>query len=181
MTLSDTQLVLLSAAAQRDDGRLTPPERLKGYPRQALTAKLLKLGLVETIRAGRDSPAWGDGEDGPYGLRITPAGLRELGLEPTDAGAPASQEGSPRRPRATSKIAQVLCLLEGRDGASLVEIEAATGWLPHTVRAALTGLRKQGYRVERLSRPRGQRVYGLSDRSNLAVPSSASPAADEVR
>ena len=29
----------------------------------------------------------------------------------------------------------------------LAELVAATGWLPHTTRAALTGLRKRGYAV----------------------------------
>ena len=33
------------------------------------------------------------------------------------------------------------------DGATLAELVAATGWLPHTTRAALTGLRKRGYAV----------------------------------
>jgi hypothetical protein len=36
------------------------------------------------------------------------------------------------------------------EGALLDKIVAATGWLPHTVRAALTGLRKRGYAIELL-------------------------------
>ncbi len=42
-----------------------------------------------------------------------------------------------------AKIAQVIALLEGPGGATLAELVAATGWLPHTTRAALTGLRKR--------------------------------------
>ena len=45
----------------------------------------------------------------------------------------------------TSKIAQVVILLERPGGASLGDIAAHTGWQPHTTRAALTGLRKKGH------------------------------------
>lgn len=48
-------------------------------------------------------------------------------------------------PRGPSKIEQVLTLLRRPDGATLPELAAATGWLPHTTRAALTGLRKKGH------------------------------------
>lgn len=47
-------------------------------------------------------------------------------------------------PRPESKIAQVTRLLERAEGASLDEMVSATGWLPHTTRAALTGLKKKG-------------------------------------
>ncbi len=44
----------------------------------------------------------------------------------------------------TSKIEQVNALLGREQGATLTEITELTGWLPHTARAALTGLRKKG-------------------------------------
>jgi hypothetical protein len=47
--------------------------------------------------------------------------------------------------RTPSKIAQVLALLRRAEGATLAELVEATGWLPHTTRAALTGLRKKGH------------------------------------
>ena len=48
-------------------------------------------------------------------------------------------------------------------GATLDELTRATGWLPHTARAALTGLRKRGYDV-RLVRGGGETasVYRLT-------------------
>ena len=49
--------------------------------------------------------------------------------------------------RPTSKIASVVGLLCRSEGVSLAELIAATGWLAHTTRAALTGLRKRGYVV----------------------------------
>ena len=53
----------------------------------------------------------------------------------------------PMRPRGGSKLARVIGLLERDHGATIEELMAATGWLAHTTRAALTGLRKRGYAV----------------------------------
>jgi hypothetical protein len=49
--------------------------------------------------------------------------------------------------RGGSKLARVIALLERDRGATIAELIAATGWLAHTTRAALTGLRKRGYAV----------------------------------
>ena len=59
-------------------------------------------------------------------------------------------------PRAGSKQALLISLLMAAEGASLDTIVAATGWLPHTVRAALTGLRKRGYAIARLQESGGK-------------------------
>lgn len=53
----------------------------------------------------------------------------------------------PPVPAAPSKINLVLDLLRREDGASLDDMVRATGWLPHTTRAALTGLRKKGHAI----------------------------------
>ena len=63
---------------------------------------------------------------------------------PTGQGAPAAATGS--------KSAAVVALLERESGATLAELIGATGWLPHTTRAALTGLRKKGHVIERSKR-----------------------------
>ena len=62
----------------------------------------------------------------------------------TKHAATAEAVPSPARP---SKVAAVLDLLRRADGATLAEMVAATGWLPHTTRAALTGLRKKGHAI----------------------------------
>lgn len=51
-----------------------------------------------------------------------------------------------------SKITQVLALLSREQGTTLTEITGTTGWLPHTARAALTGLRKKGHDIARYKR-----------------------------
>src|SRR6202048_697854 len=45
------------------------------------------------------------------------------------------------RPRASTKRAVLIGMLERPDGASVAELGQRLGWLPHTVRAAITGLR----------------------------------------
>jgi hypothetical protein len=51
-----------------------------------------------------------------------------------------------------SKIAQVVELLRREGGATLAELVEATGWLPHSARAALTGLRHKGHAIEKTKR-----------------------------
>ena len=48
-----------------------------------------------------------------------------------------------------SKLSIVIDLLGRKKGACIEELASATGWLPHTTRAALTGLRRRGYEIER--------------------------------
>ena len=38
-------------------------------------------------------------------------------------------------------------MLRRPEGASIDQLVAATGWLPHTTRAMLTGLRKKGHEI----------------------------------
>jgi hypothetical protein len=65
----------------------------------------------------------------------------------TTNGDPSkSFEGAPTTPRTGSKLADVIALLRQHQGATIDELIAATNWLPHTTRAALTGLRKAGVR-----------------------------------
>jgi hypothetical protein len=62
---------------------------------------------------------------------------------PAAVSAAAAEPAAP----AASKTATVIALLQRADGATLGDLVAATGWLPHTTRAALTGLRKKGHAI----------------------------------
>jgi len=79
------------------------------------------------------------------------------GSEGTDA-ATASASGADR-PRASTKRATLITMLERAQGASVAEIGQHLGWLPHTVRAAITGLRHAGREVTRSKDTTGQSVY----------------------
>jgi hypothetical protein len=61
-----------------------------------------------------------------------------------------------------TKQAHVIALLERDSGATLDELVAATGWLPHTGRAALTGLRHKGFVLDKSKRQDGITVYRIS-------------------
>jgi hypothetical protein len=177
--LTDTQLVMLSAAAQREDRCLVAPPALKGAAAQKVANKLISFGLVKEVKATTGAPIWRRDEEAgqSYALKLTvvakaiaideslelehgddeggllenvdqaavPSTLRALDCPPAEAmdSAPAG----PSAPRSGSKLAQVIELLRRDLGATIDELIAATGWLPHTTRAALTGLRKRGYAV----------------------------------
>jgi uncharacterized protein DUF3489 len=96
----------------------------------------------------------------------------------------SSVASTPRLPRRGTKIAGVVELLQGSDGVTLVELVANTGWLPHTARAALTGLRKRGYAVviDRADKARGS-VYRIepSGMGSDATPHTAAEATGKTQ
>ena len=61
-----------------------------------------------------------------------------------------------------TKTAAILKLLRRPNGASIVQLQKATGWKPHSVRAALTGLRKKGHNVTRGKDAKGVTVYAVT-------------------
>ena len=63
--------------------------------------------------------------------------------------------------RAGTKQALIAGLLEREQGATLDELIAATGWLPHTTRAALTGPRHKGFALDKSSRADGKTAYRI--------------------
>lgn len=152
--LTDTQCVLLSTAAKRESLSLYPlPDTLKsgGGLHKALTA-LTKRGLIEERETtDADTVSRADG-DYRYGLFITPAGLTAMGID--CAGNGVCDSDSPKiadvpTVERNTKTSTVLDLLRRDEGATLAELIAATDWLPHTTRAALTGLRKKDHAIER--------------------------------
>lgn len=62
-----------------------------------------------------------------------------------------------------TKPQTILKLVRRSKGASLGALEKATGWQPHSVRAALTGLRKDGHAIERSRDAKGVTVYKLTE------------------
>jgi hypothetical protein len=61
-----------------------------------------------------------------------------------DSNSQAAPEGEPKAP---TKQQQLTALVVREEGATLDQMIAVTGWLPHTTRAALTGLKKKGYAI----------------------------------
>ena len=76
--------------------------------------------------------------------------------------------------RPGTKQALIADLLRRQQGATLDELIAATGWLPHTTRAALTGLRHKGCTLEKSSRADGKTAYRIM-RPDKATAGDAAP------
>ncbi|PPB79378.1 uncharacterized protein DUF3489 [Albidovulum inexpectatum] len=175
--LSDTQLVILSAAAQRDDRNVLPlPGSLRGGAAHKVIDALLRRGLVEatpTDHFAKADPAlnriWRNDEDGrAILLRITDAGLAHIGIEQgSSEGAPEAAEAAPapktRKPRSGTKQARLIEMLRADGGATIDEIVAATGWQSHTVRGAMSGALKKrlGLRITSEKIDGRGRVYSL--------------------
>lgn len=163
--LTDLQLVLLSNAAARDTGSLLPlPETCTQEPSRIgkAVASLLKREFIEERPVPDRSLAWRNAGDDPIGLFITDAGRAAIGAggkvgeADADLAEPNANDiavpSVDAEPRTSTKIATVAVLLEREEGATLDELVAATGWLPHTTRAALTGLRKKGRTIDKAKR-----------------------------
>jgi hypothetical protein len=60
-----------------------------------------------------------------------------------------------------TKKQQLQAFLEQEDGASLLVLQTTFGWQPHTVRAAISGLRKAGHTVIYTSSPSGP-IYRIA-------------------
>lgn len=66
-------------------------------------------------------------------------------------------------PREGSKTAQVVALLQRKNGATLEEIMDRMGWQRHTVRGFMAGaMKKAGYTVESFKSEKGERTYRIN-------------------
>jgi hypothetical protein len=185
-SLTVAQLLVLTTAAQRSNHMVVPlpsTVRVRGGAQHNLLTALLRMELVEEVQIDIAAFGWRTDETGRHlGLRLTAAGLASAGvpkgvspppadndsnkdqapasssLQPTSAGVPAG-EPSVRRP--VGKLGNVLTAISAGTGATLSEITALTGWLPHTARAAVTGLRQRGFPVQLIERE-GRKAYRLT-------------------
>lgn len=81
-----------------------------------------------------------------------PRKMARGGRVPDTAGPETSDDKvgalpSAAAPKPLSKAPQVLDLLRRPEGATLAQLVEVTGSLPHTTRAALTGLRRKGHAI----------------------------------
>lgn len=190
--LSDTQLVILSAAAQREDRNVLPlPGSLRGGAAAKVVGALLSRGLIAEMTTDSQTKAdaalnriWRNDEDGrAILLHVTDAGLAAIGIAPNggasaptgadearspdapqDALAEAQTAPKARSPRTGTKQAKLIEMLRAKGGATIDEIVAATSWQSHTVRGAISGALKKKLGLEVTSeKVEGRgRVYKLS-------------------
>ncbi|WP_338467634.1 DUF3489 domain-containing protein [Novosphingobium sp. ZN18A2] len=105
---------------------------------------------------------------------------RRMAREPE--GAATNQASAPQSSTATSepsarpqtKAASVEALLAHTGGTTLDAMCEATGWLPHTCRAFLTGLRKKGKTIKREKHEDGTSIYRMvQDKQSTPTEGSA--------
>ena len=173
--LTAKQLTILSAASARDDGLVIRPAALRPAGAAKIAAKLLEQGLVRELRAKDDMPAWREEHGKAFSLKILKAGRAAVQAMAQQAVASHASEDEDQVSRSdlkqtgtavsvveqavqtadvgtakpSSKRTIILALLSREDGATVEAMMSATGWLPHTTRAALSGLRKGGFALTR--------------------------------
>jgi hypothetical protein len=87
--LTDAQLIILSAASQRDDRGVELPANLKGEAARNVVDKLIRAGLLAETRASWSLPVWRrDDESGSMALCITKNGLAAIDVEDEATAAP---------------------------------------------------------------------------------------------
>jgi hypothetical protein len=88
-----------------------------------------------------------------------PGPHHEASARPRSAcGTPPISQGSWSNQRRSSVLGAISAR---KKGAGIEELASAVGWLPHTTRAALTGLRRRGYAIERERSEKGGSVYRI--------------------
>ena len=92
---TDTQLVLLSAAAQREDRCLVASPTLKGGAAHKVASKLISAGFIKEVKAKSGDPIWRrDEESGAsYALKLTAAGAKAIAVDDAVAPEDAGEEG----------------------------------------------------------------------------------------
>jgi len=115
--LTDAQVVMMSAAAQRKDRCLSAPATIKGAALSKVGVKLARLGFVREIGAKAGAPIWRRDDAGhSYALKLTASGLKAIVVEdegsqdtiepneaqaknaagPDEGGHPAGRMSTPR-------------------------------------------------------------------------------------
>jgi hypothetical protein len=166
--LTDTQLVILSAAAKRDDGLILPlPRKLKLEPDAAtgIFKGLIKKKLVAEQPATGAEASWRDSNDGQYmTLVITQAGLRVIGAEAADEGR-AGPGDAKRRPRDRREQSPKTPSRKPRLGGSARTVAAlhTTATRPDTKLAKVIGLlrRSKGASIDEMMKITGWQAHSV--------------------
>ena len=185
--LTATQTTVIKAAADRTDGNIEPlPTNLRGGARTAVIDGLLARGLITKFQNPdhveyrlTDAAYAAVGSKRKLPAPITPDPEIEAAVSAAEAKwarekqAPAEsplKDSAERKLRPGTKILTLVELLQEPGGASIVTLLQATGWLPHTIRGAISAIvkKKLGFRVISNKGLSGERIYKI----DIATPKS---------
>ena len=165
--LTDTQLIILSAASRRDDRGVELPANIKGEAARKAVDKLIRAGLLEEVRAAGSLFVWRrDDDSGPMALRITKNGVKAIDVEDPVVSAPkktrarpdavpGKAEGPAAKPSASRKQ-----IVVATQKATRPAIMRATHWQQHSVRGSGVVRKKLGLDL-RSEKGDGDRVYRI--------------------
>ncbi len=161
--LSIVQRLVLSRAAMREDGVAELPEKMRRAA--ALGVNLVARNLAIEVEALSGMPVWRTDLGGrPVSLVITAKGRRAIGVPSQSCKGDASvvvrdvATGRVIKDVDLSKLfgtavgakqALAVRMLSRRGGATLKSLSQAMGWRPHTTRARMSDLKRQGFKVDR--------------------------------
>jgi Protein of unknown function (DUF3489) len=135
-----------NAAAVAEQGATVAPE--KAHPKKGASQKK---GAPKGHKALKGKPKSTSQKEAKVGKKAAKATRAQ------EAGAP----------RAESKGATILAMIGLPKGASMAEIQKATGWLSHSVRGFLsTAAKKHGLKIESTRTEAGDRVYRSRSRAS---------------
>ena len=156
LKLSPAQSLLLRTAARRPDGRVIPPDTLRGGARVKVLTALLQRGWIEPADSGHALTDAGYAAIG----QLRPVPLDDV--QPVDTTDDIQLvEGIPIRPG--TKLAALVIELRRPQDATSLQLMLATGWQPHSVRGAISGLlrKRLGLNVVLTHNAAGERVYRI--------------------
>jgi len=134
------------------------------------TAKAAAGRIWEQIQSLGDAPkpkADRKPKGGAQAAKGAPAKAKATKKTPPAKNAPkgntAAKPEESAGPREGSKTAQVVAMLQRKNGATLAEIMEKMGWQKHTVRGFMAGaMKKAGYTVESFKSDKGERTYRIN-------------------
>ncbi len=136
------------------------PRKSSTAPNLPTTIKAPKLSTIVTPEVSK-SRATDTSIKSPNRKTAAQPG-RKTAVQPSEQKQLGAPSNSPTTPPQRGKLVQVISLIERDGGASLNDLMAATGWQAHSVRGALSTLKKRlGRPLDSAMRDDGHRYYRL--------------------